>query len=557
MRLRQTVLSLALLLATLGLTLTSCNDGPAYVRPPLDIPGTFRFGPEKAEIAEVKAYMGDLFWWDFFQDETLKDLIATALVKNYDVKLAAEKIEQARAQVGLARSAQYPNLSGVVNYSTYKYSEYSPTWTAHGAQSASDSFNIGLQSSYQVDFWGQYRNATAAQRATLLATEEARNVVFLTLVSQVATAYFQLLELDMELEISKSTLTSREQSLALVTAREEGGVATMLDVDQAKVLVITAQATITQIQQQQAITEDYLSFLLGMNPRDIPRGKTLLEQLKGEPIPPGLPSSLLINRPDIRQAELQIVAANLQIGAARALFFPQISLTAQSGSLTKQLTDLFLVNSYNTSGIAALLQPIYNAGQIKSNVQIAESVKRQAALTYQRIVLNAFKEVSDALVSYQQSKIYRKQMEEQTATLSNQSDLANMRYEGGVSSYLEVLDTETRYFSAELALAKAQLNELLYIVNIYAALGGGWNQAGAPLPTPLPSPLPTPSASAAPASSAPTTAASPSPTTAAPTPTPTESAAPSPTKPVPMPTARITPISIPSSSSSPTPAPSK
>jgi outer membrane protein, multidrug efflux system len=467
------------LIGTLALTLSSCNELTPYTRPSMAIPSSYRdaTGQTAKESAEaVKEYLGQLFWWDFLTDDVLKDLVATAVVQNYDLRLAAERIIEAQARVGIARASQFPTVNASGGYQTVQVSTVGATPMPPGTSNTTYTFNIGLLANYEVDFWGRYRYATAAARANLLATEEGKNIVLMTLVSEVASTYMQIRELDLELEISKKTLESRQESLTLVTARAEGGVATNLDVDQAKVLVIGAQKTITEIEQQIAQQEDYLSYLLGKNPGGIPRGKTLPDQFTGEPIPPGLPSSLLESRPDIRQAELVLLAYNAQIGAARAAYFPQITLTGGAGTLSKELSNLFTPPSYTWNFAASVLQPIFNAGQIRSQVAVTESQKRQAVISYEKTVQGAFKEVSDALIGYQKGTQYYKQQDEYTKTLADQSYLANLRYAGGVSSYLEVLDTERQYFEAELDLSKAQLNVYLYIVKLYKSLGGGWQQ---------------------------------------------------------------------------------
>lgn len=507
---RKSLLLLAVICLLLPL-LASCNQDTAYQQPPMSVPDNYRWAGEGANATPS---FGDLYWGNVIQDPVLKDLIRTALVQNYDARMAAEKILQAEAQLGLARSAQFPIVGGNAQYTTGQTSAVGATPVPPGTNTSTYYTSLGLQASFQLDFWGQYRRATDAARASLAATQEGRNTVQMTVVSNVATSYLTLRELDLELEISRQTLESRLESYRLVKAREEGGIATMLDVDQAKGLVLSAQTAMTQAEQSIAQQEDLLSLLLGLNPQAIPRGNTLDTQLSEPPIPPGLPSSLLERRPDIRQAEQQLIAANAKIDVARAAYYPQISLTAAGGTLSKEFSGLFTGPSYTWSFTPQLLQPIFNAGSIRSQVKITQSQQRQAVITYQSTVQTAFKEVSDALIGYNKSRQFRAQQEELAATLKDQARLSNLRYIGGVTSYLEVLDSERQYFEAEIGLARAQLNELLYIIKLYQALGGGWKpEPATAAASPSPGPSATPAAAAATASPQPsaTPAASPSP----------------------------------------------
>ncbi|MCL5036880.1 MAG: efflux transporter outer membrane subunit [Chloroflexi bacterium] len=470
---------LLIILSILLPLITSCKK-TEYKRPDVQIPQSYRGsteegipqpGPSASEMS-----LGDFFWWDVLQDDVLKDMIRTALVQNYDVRLAAERIIEAQARIGVARSQQYPNVSGTANYQAGKVSTVGTTIVPPGVSPTSHSYTAAIGATFELDFWGRLSRATDAARAELLATEEARNTVLMTLVSEVATHYLTLRELDMELEISRNTLESRNESYRLVKSREEGGVGTMLDVDQSRTLVLSAQSVITVTEQKIAQEENYLSFLLGKNPEDIPRGKPLTEQLGNMTVPPGLPSSLIESRPDIRQAEMKLIAANAQIDVARAAYFPQIILTGAGGTQSKQFSNLFTGPANTWSFVPQLTVPIFTAGGIRSQVEITKSQQRQLVIDYQRTVQNAFREVSDDLVGYSKMSLYRKQQEELTTTSADQSRLSNLRYVGGVTSYLEVLDTERQYFEAELSLARAQLQELLYLIKLYKALGGGWKQ---------------------------------------------------------------------------------
>jgi len=518
------ILSL-MIVGILALSLSSCNEGPEYKRPSMDMPSAFRSAGDaflKPDKEDVKEHLGDMFWWKFFNDDVLKDIIATAVVQNYDLKMASERILEYQARVGLARASQFPTVGATGSFATNKVSEVGPTPFTPGAVNNTYSSSLGILASYEADFWGRFSKSTQAARATLLATEEGRNVTLMTLVSSVASSYIALRELDLELEIARQTLESRKISLDLVTARQEGGVATMMDVDQAKSLYLDAKKTITQIEQQIMLQENTLSNLMGASPMPMPRGKPLTEQISTDPIPVGLPSSLLLSRPDIRKAEATLIAANANIGVARAAYYPQITLTGYGGTQSKQLANLLSARSYNWSLAANILQPIFDAGAIRSNVAITESQQRQAVISYQQTIQNSFKDVSDALISFQKGSLYQKQQQEYTDTLADQSYLAKLRYEGGVSSYLEVLDTERQFFQAELELAQAKGNVFQSLISLYKSLGGGWQQTSDMPKPPEPFPSASETAEAEPGNTTDAIQASPSPgeepTKASPTP---------------------------------------
>jgi multidrug efflux system outer membrane protein len=341
-------------------------------------------------------------------------------------------------------------------------------------ESSANEVNLSLV--WELDFWGKFRRATEAARASLLATEWGKRAVISSLVSNVATAYFQLRELDLELEISKRTLDSRKQSLNLVEIRARGGVTALIDVRQSEQLVYTAAGSIPDLERRIEQQENFLSVLLGNNPGPITRGKSLVENPVLPTVPAGLPSSLLEKRPDIQATEQQLVAANARIGVAKAAYFPQITLTAIAGYQSPALTDLFTgpAGFWNFGG--QLLQPIFTGGRIRSNVRLTEAQQQEAVLFYQSTIQQAFREVSDSLIAYRKDQEFRQQQELLAVAAEDTVRLANVRYSGGVSSYLEVLDSDTRYFDAQLALAQAQLNERLALVQLYNALGGGWEQ---------------------------------------------------------------------------------
>jgi multidrug efflux system outer membrane protein len=335
---------------------------------------------------------------------------------------------------------------------------------------------VNLSLFWELDFWGKYRRATEAARANLLATEWGQKAVMSSLVSNVASAYFQLLELDSEMEISRNTLASRKESLRLVEVRAKGGATSMLDVRQSEQLVYTAAGTIPDLERRIEQQENLISILLAKNPAPVTRGKPLVDNAILPTVPAGLPSSLLERRPDIQSSEQQLVAANARIGVAKAAYFPQITLTAVGGYQSAALTNLFTGPAGLWSVGGQLVQPIFTGGRIRSNVRLTEAQKQEAVLVYQQSIQQSFREVSDSLVAYRKNQEFRAQQELLTNSAQDATRLSDMRYRGGVTSYLEVLDSDTRYFDAQLSLAQARLNERLALVQVYNALGGGWQQ---------------------------------------------------------------------------------
>ena len=325
-----------------------------------------------------------------------------------------------------------------------------------------------------MDFWGRIRRCNEAARAEILASEESRHAVYQGLITDLASGYFQLRELDLELEISRRTLQSRQESLRLVSLREQRGVASLMDVRQSETLVTTAAATIPVVEQQIEQTENFINYLLAQNPGPVPRGKTLVEQVLAPAVPAGLPSTLLDRRPDVRQAEQVLVAENARIGVAKAALFPQISLTGSVGTQSNALSNLFTDPSGFWSVGATLTQPLFNAGRLRANVRAQEARQRQALLGYRDTIQRAFREVADTLIGYQKTREFRQQQEILTKVLTDAARLSRLRYDGGVTSYLEVLDSERQLFDAELDLAQAQRDELISVVQLYRALGGGW-----------------------------------------------------------------------------------
>jgi multidrug efflux system outer membrane protein len=449
---------------------TGCAVGPKYKRPTVTVPEGYR-GLAPAAGQQTSASLADEKWWTVFQDPQLQQLIRTALVQNYDVRFAATRILQAQAILGITRADQYPTITGGASTTNTRAQR---TKVLPEFESSANEVNLSLV--WELDFWGKFRRATEAARASLLATEWGKRAVISSLVSNVATAYFQLRELDLELEISKRTLDSRKQSLNLVEIRARGGVTALIDVRQSEQLVYTAAGSIPDLERRIEQQENFLSVLLGNNPGPITRGKSLVENSVLPTVPAGLPSSLLEKRPDIQATVQQLVAANARIGVAKAAYFPQITLTAIAGYQSPALTDLFTgpAGFWNFGG--QLLQPIFTGGRIRSNVRLTEAQQQEAVLFYQSTIQQAFREVSDSLIAYRKDQEFRQQQELLAVAAEDTVRLANVRYSGGVSSYLEVLDSDTRYFDAQLALAQAQLNERLALVQLYNALGGGWEQ---------------------------------------------------------------------------------
>jgi outer membrane protein, multidrug efflux system len=460
------------LLASLftALLISGCMVGPDYKRPAATVPTEYRGVSPEAAKAEA-ASLGDEKWWDVFRDEQLQSLIRTAIQQNYDLRIAATRVLQAQAQLGITRSNQYPSVSGGANISAVRTPE-TIAFPA-GEQSTGQLF---LSAAWQLDFWGQYRRATEAARASLLATEWGRRAVISSLIASVASAYFQLRGLDLQMDLSRDALTARRESLRLTTVLANHGNTSELDVRQAEQLVYTASEEIPDLERRIQQQENLLSTLLGNNPGPITRGLALTEQPHPPEVPAGIPSELLERRPDIRQSEQILVAANAQIGVARAAYYPQISLTGSGGFQSDALARLFAGTAGLWSVAGSLAQPIFTAGKIRSGVRLAEAQQQEAVLSYQQTIQQSFRDVSDSLVGYRKLREFREQQELLTASAQGAAHLSNIRYRGGVASYLEVLTNETNYFSAELNLAQAQVNELLALVQLYQALGGGWQQ---------------------------------------------------------------------------------
>ena len=449
----------------------ACAVGPNYKRPKVDTPAVYRgLTPEEAANPGTKSF-AEQKWFDVFQDEQLKELIKTALQQNYDLRRAGIRILEARAALGITRADQFPTISADASALNER------TTQQKGLPAIQTSANrLGLDFSWELDFWGKFRRATEAARANLAASEWGQREITTELIANVASAYFTLRALDLQLEITRRTLTSRQDSLRLTQILANGGSTSLLDVRQAEQLVFTAGSEVPSLEQQIEQQENFISILLGNNPGPVRRGKALTDQPHSPRVPTGLPSSLLERRPDIRQAEQQLIAANAQIGVARSLYFPQIALTANSGYQSSALTSLFTGPAGFWTFGSTLAQPLFTGGKLRSNVRLAEAQQQETVLFYQETIQGAFRDVSDALVAYRKTQEFREQQQLLVNSAQDATRLSHMRYTGGVASYLEVLTNETNYFSAELGLVQAQLNELLALVQLYKGLGGGWDQ---------------------------------------------------------------------------------
>jgi len=462
-------------LAAAAALLSGCAVGPNYKRPNVAVPTNFRAtAPLDAHEA---ASLADLKWFEVFQDEQLQGLVRTALAQNYDLRDAVARVEEARANLGVTRSNQVPQVSASNTLEITRLSRDGsfPLPASFVSEQNRNWNQTGLNLlSFELDIWGRLRRSTEAARANLLSAEWNQKAVVSTLVSQVATAYFQLLELDAELEVSQRTLETRRESLQLVQSRQRGGVATLLDLRQAEQLVDSAAATIPTIQQQIEQTENQISLLLGKGPQGIERRRSLEQASVPPEVPAGLPSTLLERRPDVHAAEQALVAANANIGVAKAAYFPQISLTGLIGGQSSSLANLFSGPNRAWTFVPQTTQPLFAGGRLKSNVRMAEAERDQAQIAYEKSVQTAFKEVSDALIAHDRTRESRVQQENLAAALEDRKRLAYVRYRGGVDTQLNALDADRDLYQAELGLAQIRYAELVSVVQLYKALGGGW-----------------------------------------------------------------------------------
>ena len=458
-------------LAVCGL-LAGCMVGPNYHRPKVNTPAIYRGQPVHPPGTSATASLGNEKWWSVFRDPVLQQLIRTALKQNYDVRIAATRVLQEQAELGITRANQFPSASVGVQ----PYSENNPKLTSAFPAFEENAGEVDLSAIWDLDFWGKYRRETQAARDQLLATEWGRQDVITSVVSSVAADYFQLRELDLALEISQRTLASRQDSLRLTRVLEVHGSDSLLDLREAEELVDTAAEQIPDLERQIQQEENAISILLGENPGPIARGLKLTQEPLPAAVPAGLPSELLDRRPDIREAEANLMAANADIGVAKADFFPDISLTGTAGFESYALNRLFTRSSLLWDTAAGLTQPVFEAGALRSGMRLVRAQEEQMLLTYKQTIIDAFQQVSDALIAYQKDREFRVQQERLTSAAADADRLSKVLYQDGGASYLQVLTSETNYFAAELNLAQAELNERLDLVQLYNALGGGWQQ---------------------------------------------------------------------------------
>lgn len=456
----------------IAILLSGCAVGPNYKRPKVDLPGGFRGAQPDSQSA---ASIADTRWADLFGDDTLTKMIQAALNRNFDLAIAAERVAQARAQLGVVRADLFPFIDAQAAFTSQRNSSLgSFTFVPRGINLSASYTQSGISLSWEADLFGRLRRLTEAARAQYLASGEATRAVTVSLISQVMSAYFQLREQDLELDISSKTRDIAQDSLRLTKLRHDRGAVSALDVYQAEQLLYTATSQIAAARHNIEQTEDALSLLQAESPSAQPRGKALEDLPLPPQTPAGLPSALLERRPDIRQAEQALIASNAQIGAARALYFPQISLTAFAGGQSRYLSQIATAPARVYSVAPSALQAIFHAGQIRNQVRLAEAQQREMLITYQRTIYTAMREVSDALIAHERTREQRREQEQLVHALSESARLSNLRYRGGLDSYLQVLDAQRNLFQGQLALSQLRLAELLSVVQLYGALGGGW-----------------------------------------------------------------------------------
>ncbi len=459
--------------------LTGCAFGPIYQRPAIEAPDTYRSevrAPEAASLA-------DLPWWEVFRDDTLKTLIAEALQNNYDLRTAAARVEQFQALVGVARSEFFPQTSYEGGASRSR--GVSQFFTPIPPGQTGNAFGGFLNLAWELDVWGRIRRSNEVALAQLFASEEFRRGVVLTLVSAVAQAYFELLELDLELEIAQRTTVSFQQTLDLFTQRLQMGAASKLEVARAEAALAATAATIPNLELQIVAKENQLCVLLGRNPGPIARGRPLIDQTYPD-TPPGLPSELLERRPDIQQAEQTLIAANAQVGVAMANFFPRIGLTSLYGGASDEIENIVKGSANIWALTGQAVGPLLQGGLLYENYQAALAQWEQVKWQYEQTVITAFQEVSNALISQQKLVEVQREQTRAVAALQESVRLSLLRYEGGFASYFEVIEAQQQLFPAENTLAQVQRDQLLAVVQLYRALGGGWSAYTAlPAPPPL------------------------------------------------------------------------
>ncbi|MDI9569168.1 MAG: efflux transporter outer membrane subunit [Pseudomonadota bacterium] len=449
------------------LLLGGCMLGNDYRRPRVDAPRTWRCEEKDAQA------LANTVWWGQFKDPALNELIRTALKESKDVRIATARVEEYLGRLGTTRADFFPQMGLGAAAGRQRLTEVGPTGWNPATPPTSYTLQGSLNVNWELDLWGKLRRATEAARADLLGADEARRAVMMTLVAAVANGYINLLNYDQQLVIARETLKSRKDSLEIFEKRYAGGVISELELNQSRSEYEDARAVIPQLEKNIAQQENALNLLVGRNPGPIPRGRTL-DELAMPAVPAGIPSEILDRRPDIRQAEQNLIAANARIAVARALYFPSISLTGVFGFASAELSDLTTGPAKTWNYAASLTAPIFTAGSIKGRIRQAEALQEQALLKYLQTVQTAFKEVDDSLTDQRKYRERLAVQGEQVTALRNTRRLAGLRYENGYSSYLEVLDAERSLFNGQLSLVQTKGNLFQSLVNIYKTMGGGW-----------------------------------------------------------------------------------
>ncbi|HEX4005335.1 MAG TPA: efflux transporter outer membrane subunit [Acidobacteriaceae bacterium] len=465
MRFRQIFIAGLLCMAVAG-----CTVGPNYKRPAYAAPPAFRGADGAAVASDAKTSLGDEQWAAVYHEPELQELIRKALDDNYDVRIAAQRILEQQAQVRITRSQQFPTVSvgGTGIGATL------PSSLGNNIPNPLVDGSFSLSAAWTPDFWGLYRRQTEAARAQLLAQTWAQRAVRLTLVEEIATDYLEIRALDGQLEITKETIKVRQNSLDLTKTLESGGSVPLSDVRQAEQLYYTATSEVPQLEEQIQQQENAIAFLLGENPGPIVHQDPNALAPPPQDLPAGLPSQLLERRPDIEQAEATLISANAQIGVARAQFFPSLSISGSGGVGGDSLATIFDPAGKTIYGLGSLTQPLFEGGKLRGQLQLSEATKQEMVLNYQKTIAGAFRDVSNALIALNKQRAYREQQEKLVAAAQDAVRLANIRYQGGSTAYLEVLTTSSNLYAAQLNLVTAQQGEALALVQLYSALGGGW-----------------------------------------------------------------------------------
>ncbi len=468
--------SLVPIVGAFVIALAGCNVGPKYKRPAYSAPPAFRGADNAVVTSAAQGSLGDEKWAEVFREPELQALIRTALTNNYDINIAAQRVAEQQAQVQITRSQQFPTLSvgGTGIGASFNTSTLGSSSGNNGISSPISFGSFNLSAAWTPDFWGLYRKQTAAARAQLLAQTWAQRAVRLSLVQNVVTTYLQLRALDRQLEISKQTLKSRQESVDLTRRLADGGAAPLSDLRQAEQLLYAATSEIPQLEQQIQQQENAMSLLLGTNPGPVAHTDPNALTPPPQDLPTGLPTQLLERRPDIQQAEATLVAANAQIGVARAQFFPQLTISASGGVGGDSLSSIFSPDGKTIYGLGQLAQPLFEGGKLRGQLNIAKATQQEDVFAYQKTIATALHDVSNALIGLNKQRVFREQQEKLVAAAQDATRLARMRYQGGATGYLEVLTTDTNLYTAQLNLVTAQQGEALSLVQLYSALGGGW-----------------------------------------------------------------------------------